>query len=405
LNKKRLIFLIPLLIIVVVSLIFSGCTASVSEEEPIKIGVLLPLTGMQADLGQLMKEGLMASFQVFLDNDGGKIAGRTVELVIEDDATDPAVTGEKTRKLIESDKVCMILGPLFPPCRVAAAEKCDAAQVPHIGFASHHKPIQESTEWAFGSATYSPTLTYCSGVDAYNRGYRTAVVSAPDIVAAYEYTGTAMQAFKDAGGTIVQEQWIPYGTVDYGPYLVKMQQADVAFVWHPGIEFKPFLTQYEEFGFIGKMPMMQAPFDDFLERDLPGLSTALAGTFGNMSYHSSIDNPVNKKFVEVFEGMYNVPPDTFSLHSGNAVYLAIGALKDANGNTDGETLRQAILNFEGEFPVGHVEMDPVERCLTRDIFVGECRIVDGKLVTVVTGTYSQVKPWFNIEDADRSACK
>src|SRR5437764_9568737 len=76
---------------------------------PIKIGMLAPLTGAFAQVGKDMVNGT----ELYLDEIGRQIAGRKVELIVEDDEGLPATALNKARKLVDSDRVHVLTGGLL----------------------------------------------------------------------------------------------------------------------------------------------------------------------------------------------------------------------------------------------------------------------------------------------------
>src|SRR5262245_62935386 len=91
------------------SLVFLfGIPLAEAQKGPITAGLLLPVTGPQAANGKDMTNG----FQLFLDEQGGKLAGREVKVLIEDDESKPATGLTKLRGMVEGQGVQILIGPL-----------------------------------------------------------------------------------------------------------------------------------------------------------------------------------------------------------------------------------------------------------------------------------------------------
>src|SRR5579863_8273400 len=73
-----------------------------------KIGLLTDFSGTQGAFGTLYKDGI----DYFLKKHDGKLGGQTVQMVVEDGAGDPATTIAKAKKLVESDKIDVLFGPI-----------------------------------------------------------------------------------------------------------------------------------------------------------------------------------------------------------------------------------------------------------------------------------------------------
>jgi ABC-type branched-subunit amino acid transport system substrate-binding protein len=106
-----------LAIVFVFSLNFAHPIENAVAAEPIKIGAILNYTGPAAMLGPLFKNGIVMA----IEEHNNQIAGRPIELIVEDAAGDPNICLEKARKLVERDKVKIIIGPLMGDAQLAVA--------------------------------------------------------------------------------------------------------------------------------------------------------------------------------------------------------------------------------------------------------------------------------------------
>ena len=100
--------------------------ASTAQAGPIKIGFLAPLTGPFAQIGKDMVNGT----ELFLDEIGRQVGGRKLELIVEDTEGQPATALNKSRKLVEQDKVHVLTGGLLANVGYALQPFIDGAQIP-----------------------------------------------------------------------------------------------------------------------------------------------------------------------------------------------------------------------------------------------------------------------------------
>ena len=181
---------------------------------------------------------------------------RTVELIIEDEASDPAVAMDKARKLVETDKVSMILGPFHGGCGGAVSGYTGRVRIPQIGYwySIANMAIAKS-KWSWAPFGTLSAVSYPMGAYAYEKlGYRTLSTIGTDYIAGREFIGGAVNAFKERGGKIIQEQWVPLGTKDVSPYLTVLKPADAVFAWFMGVTVIPGLRQIREYKI--KMPII-----------------------------------------------------------------------------------------------------------------------------------------------------
>ena len=87
-------------------------SGSAALAEPVKIGMLITLSGPPAVLGKQLRDG----FQLAMEKLGGKLGGKTTELIIEDDELKPDVAISKAKSLVGRDKVDFVVGTVFPTC-------------------------------------------------------------------------------------------------------------------------------------------------------------------------------------------------------------------------------------------------------------------------------------------------
>jgi branched-chain amino acid transport system substrate-binding protein len=359
-------------------LLISACTKK--AEEPLKIGGIFDLTGNFSFYGQDFKDAV----QFAVEEAGGKVAGRPVKLLIEDGASDAAINLDKAKKLVEHDKVHITIGPLMSHFAMGTAPYFAEKKVPNIALLMHPKEMTKY-EWVFTQCGPLVGLGYAAGLYAYEEmGARTSAIVGVDYVAGHRIVGGFIQAFKDKGGKVVQEQWAPLGTVDYAPYISAINRdVDVIGAWL--IPQVPFLMQYAEFGL--KLPLI-APYADLREQEMQELGDRIQGQFGANVYSWQLDNPVNKKFVKAFEAKYGRKPTMNDAAAYDAASIALAAFKATGGDTSGEALRQAIQAMEIELPSGHVTYAP-SRFGIRNMYIFKVKRIEGKMAWAPVHTYHQ----------------
>lgn len=195
-------------------------------EQPVKIGVDNPLTGIYTALGKNENTGMqLAADQI---NAKGGILGRKVQLVIEDstsDKTDVAV--QKARKLIQSDKVDFLIGNVNSSQAIAISQVAAELKVPHIDPGGHADVITgTSCQWTTfrvcntgamqGNAMAKPLVGI--GKKIY--------IIAQDYAFGHSLGDGLTKAATAAGGTIIGTDYFPLGTTDYSSILIKARGAN-----------------------------------------------------------------------------------------------------------------------------------------------------------------------------------
>jgi len=210
--------------------------------------------------------------------------------------------------------------------------------------------------------------TYPSGLYAYDKlGYRTATVLYSDYIAGQEYRGGFVEGVRKRGGTIVQKQAVPLGTLDFAPYLTNLKKADVMAFWFAGT-MGPFLKQYYEFK-LG-LPVV-APTNWTIEMEIMReLGDKALGVIG--AGHDSEDVPAtakNRDFVEAMKKrLGGMPPNhyMYSAYIIAATYLE--AAKATGGDTSLEKIIKAWRAIKMETPMGVISFDK-DGCGIGDLYV------------------------------------
>lgn len=385
-RASRGVLLVPLL----AALLAAACAAPEQAKPPIRVGAILHLTGGFAELGSQLREGMDLRFE----EAKYEVSGRKIDVIIEDDATDPAKSLEKAKKLVETDRVSLIIGPLHSGTGMAVAPYVSSAKIPNIAFSAHPWDWTAKFDYTFGFMGSLRQSTKAMGWHAYDvLGLRKVTTIASDFVAGRMYMGGFIDGFVEKGGTVVQQQWTPLDTKDFAPYLTVLQPADATIAWISPPGGITFLKQYGEHGIYKKMPLHAPMLTGFVEPAYAKeVGDSAKGIQGAGHYTSLLDNPQNKRFVELFRSKYGKPP-SWSMNANGyiAASVAIEALKATQGDTSADKLSKAIMGLKLDTPIGPVRFDS-SRFGIRDGHIVEVTKVNGDWAWKVLKTYTETKP-------------
>jgi len=282
-----------------------------AQKPPIKIGFLAPLTGGAAQIGRDMVNG----FEMYLDEAKRQMAGRKVEVIVEDTAGNPATAITKMRKLVESDRVHMVVGETFAHIGYALAAKADEYQIPTIFpvIAADDLTQRKPSKWVvrLGWASSQPSHPF-GEYAAKTLGYKKVAVLGSDYAFGYEVVGGFQKTFEEAGGQVIQKLWAPLGTSDLAPYITQIKrEADAAFVIVVAASALRFPAQYQEAGLKGRLPLIGgAVITD--ESILPTFGDEALGIETPLMYSAALDTPANRTFVAEYRKRFNKVPSYFS---------------------------------------------------------------------------------------------
>ena len=359
-GPRRRRTLLSVLAAVVTSTMLAGCGGAAlsetnSSDEPIKIGVLLPYTGPFGLYGKPMEAALRARLEL----DGNEVDGRSVELIFEDEATDPATAVSKANKLVDQDGVSAVVCCATGAATLAVGPILAERGIAQLGPIPNPAGLSEYET----AAVAAPTAGHDAGkLGTYaftDLGHRTAVVVASDFAYGHEVAEAFTESFTAAGGTVVKEVFAPLGTNDFASYLSQVPDADVAFAAFAGADAVRFVQQYDAFGVNDRMPLIgHGPL--VTELVLNQIGPAAVGVGAAFYYSSTIDNDENHRFIDT---MTAANPDFVPSHftagawaSGTVLLAAIAAAGDEAA--DGEALAAAIRAAKVDAPWGSLEFDP-----------------------------------------------
>ena len=372
--------------------------AAPARAENIKIGVMLPYSGVNADLGDVQDKAI----DLFMKLHGKDLAPNTVELIKRDEGP-PSGANAKTvaTELITRDKVKLILGVVFSPSAIAMAPVMTQAKIPLV-------IANAGTAWITTLSPYIVRFSFSMWHDAYPMGSyaakdlkcSTAAMGYTDFPPGKDSTEAFKAGFEKAGGKIVDA--IPMGNPaqvpDMTPFFqrVKDQKPDCFYVFIPsGAHASAVVKTYGEVGLKQAGVKLIGPKDVVPDSKLQAMGDAAIGTIVMSSYSGDLDNAVNKQFVKAWHDAYGADnyPDFMSAAAWDAMNAVFHTIKELNGKVDdGLKFVDALKNWSGEGPRGNVKIDPATRDIVQDERAMEVyRKPDGKLGTKVLGTIPQVK--------------
>ncbi len=372
------------LIVLFLAILVPASMAFGAPEKPIKIGAILNYTGPAAMLGPLFKNGIVRA----LEENNNKVAGRPIELIVEDAAGDPSVCIEKARKLVERDKVKIIIGPLMGDAHLAIAPYIANKKVLITTLYCGDIQLGKYRNWL----TYPTTLvglTVPLGWYAHDSGYRTMVMVTSDYAGGHGFMKGVRMGFEQKGGKVVQELFVPVGTADFGPYISTMKDADCVSFFVPNTgESSRLITQYREFGV--KMPLLGTTLAaDLPEAVMKELGDKVIGVQGQAAYIWSRDDPVNNNWVNAMEKRFGRKPGGLANNSYCITSAILAALKATGGDESFDKLWRALVRVQLATPQGPLSFTPEGLAIT-DGYIVEAKVIGGKYMWDPIKVYPQV---------------
>jgi branched-chain amino acid transport system substrate-binding protein len=375
------------------TLLATGPTAA-QERPPIKIGLVAPLTGPLAQAGRDLHDGC----RLYWQETGGRMAGRKVEMIVEDTEGRPATALAKARKLVEGDGVHVLAGTILAEEAWALAPYVDAQALPAVFPIASADDLSQRRRprWVIRTGFSNGGNAHPLGDHAARvLGYKKVVTLAPDDALGWESVGGFHRAFEDAGGRIVQKLWVPPDATDAGPHVARITpDADAVLVAAQGPWATLLARAWAASPLRGRVPLLAAGlFTD--EHVLARLGDESVGIVTAHHYAAALDTPANHRFRAAFEKAYARVPSSYAEGCYTAARLlavaagGVGGLVEDRGGLLAAFRRAAV----PDAPRGPVKADPFGNPV-QNVYIRRVQRVDGKLENTVIHTYPDVSQFW-----------
>jgi branched-chain amino acid transport system substrate-binding protein len=351
---------------VVANAAFVPCAAA-ADTGPIKIGLILPMTGQSASTGRQID----AAVKLWMAQNGNKVAGRTVEVVLKDDGAVPDATKRIAQELIVNDKVAVIAGFGITPTALATAPIATQSKTPLVVMAAATSSITEASPYIVRTSFTLPQVTIGIADWAAKNKIRKAVTLVADYGPGFDAEKYFDSQFRLNGGQVLEKLRTPLKSPDFAPVLQKVIDAkpDALFVFLPSGQGAAFMKQFAERGLDKSGVRLIATGDVTDDDQLNDMGDVALGVVNSHHYSAAHPSATNKKFVEAFQAANKGMRPNFMAVGGydgmRVIYKALEATKGAGG----EALLNAMKGQVFESPRGPVLIDAQTRDIVQDVYI------------------------------------
>jgi branched-chain amino acid transport system substrate-binding protein len=339
---------------------------------PIRLGHLNSFTGGLA----YAAEGTFNGMQIYFDSINWTIAGRKVEIVKEDDQFNPQVGLQKAKKLIESDKVDLLVGIQASNVALAVLNYMKQQKAFYVVSGAGTDAITwDRYPYLFRTSISAYQLSLPMAEYVYDNLGKEIVTTASDYAGGRDVIAQFKGPYVKKGGKILKEIWPPLGTADFSAYLtdIKSINPPVTYDFMPGADAVRFIQQYTEFGLKEKMPLTGFTIID--SQTVKALGKSATGIISALTYTDTVDTAEGKAFAAEYQQRYKSSPDLFADYG----YVAAKALGEALKAIDGDAankdkLAEAMSKVSFNAPRGPFKMDPATHNPIQDIYI--CQVIE-----------------------------
>ena len=373
------------------ALAFEGAfgAAIAQGADTIRIGALNVYTKGYGVFGEAAYKGMM----LYLDENNGMVAGRKVEILREDDEFNPQVGLQKLRKLVESDKVQVIMGPLGSHVALAMVDYLRANGTPWICTGAGATDLTKLRLPNFFRPTVSNwQVAYAMGEWAAKNLAKDAAIVASDFVTGHDIAESFKESYLKGGGKIVKEIYPPITATDFSAYISDLRAAapGLTYCFFGGTDAARFVKQFDQFGLKGKSTLVG--FQSVLDTDtFSGQGKSAVGGISSGIYSELLDTPESKAFVERYRAKYKATPGIFEETGYSALRCVDEAAKAVGGKIeDRAAFLAAMAKVSFVAPRGPISFDPVTHQAIQNIYIRRAKEENNQIVNEVIDVVRQM---------------
>jgi branched-chain amino acid transport system substrate-binding protein len=376
------------------ALALSACLAHAQE---IKVGVVLPYTGIGAEFAKQMDQGM----ELYLKLNANAVKPYKIK-IIKRDAKNPGGADAKTavQELLTQDKVDALAGWVYSPNAIASAPivkaggKLAVIMNAGTGFITKLAPEYVRTSFSMWHAGYAMGEAAAKILKA-----KTAVVAYSDFPPGKDSLVAFQRGFEANGGKVIDA--IPAGgpgaVPDFTPFFqrAKDKKPDVLFVFVPaGDHASAVVKTYAALGMRAAGIKLIGPGDITQDIKLQGMGDAAVGLITTHHYNADLNNAENKRFVAAWKKAYGADstPDFLAVGAYDGMAAIVHAIHATKGKMNGTAAVKSLLGWKFNSPQGPISIDPATRDIVMNEYIVEVyKGKDGKLHQKVIGTIKNVK--------------
>jgi len=361
-----------------------GATLPAFAADPVKIGLLLPMSGPFAAYGKQIEHGV----KLYLATNGDTFAGRKVEIVLKDDA--PGTSGDVSKRLAQElvvkDKVDILAGFGLTPAGLAVAPVSAEGKKPMVIMNAATSVITTRSPYIVRVSHTLPQDTAPIATWAAKNNVKKVYTLVADFGPGHDAEAQFKKTFTAAGGQIIGEVRVPVANVDFAPYLQKIKdmKPDAVFLFlPPGAGTIAFMKGFAERGLAQAGVRIIATGDLTDEDTINSLGDAALGVYTSFHYSEAHKSPENKAFTDAYAKAYPKDrPNFMSVAGYDGMQLIAEVLKKTGGSTDAEKFIAAAKGMSWASPRGKITIDPDTRDIVQTVYIRKVESVGGKLQNV-----------------------
>lgn len=351
-----------------------------AQSGKVRVGFMLPYTGTFAQLGVAIENGV----RLAIDQQGGKLGGREIEWFKVDDESEPSKGVENASKLVQRDKVDVLIGTVHSGVQMGiqkvARDTGVLSLIPNAGVHAATRALCAPNVFRTSFSNSQPTLAL--GKAMVDKGHKKAVWITWKYAAGDEAFEGFKQSYTAAGGTIVKELGLPFPNVEFQALLTEIAalKPDAVACFFAGGGAAKFIRDYAAAGLKDKIPLYGSGF--LTEGVLDAAGPAADGIITTMHYSDSLDTPRNKQFRLEYAKAFRSQPDVYAVQGYDTGLLLVQGANAVKGDMSSKpALYKALESAVIDSPRGKWTMSKAHNPV-QDIYLRQVENKENKVIGV-----------------------
>jgi branched-chain amino acid transport system substrate-binding protein len=373
-----------------------GLAAGIAQAQEVKVGLVLPYSGVGAELAQPIDRGV----ELYLKTHADEIKPYKITLIKRDYKDASGATAKTVvQELLTQDNVDVLSGWVYSPNAIATAPIVTAgkklAVLMNAGTAhiTNMSPYYVRTSFSMWHAGHALGEAAAKDLKA-----KTAVIGYTDFPPGKDSLAAFKMAFEANGGKVIDE--IPMGGAnavpDFTPFFqrAKDKKPDVFFVFVPGGDHSSAVVRtYNALGMKEAGIKLIGPGDITQDTKLQPMGQNADGLITMHHYNADLDNPENKKFVAAWKKEYGADstPDFMAVAGYDGMAAIVHVIKELKGKVDGEKAVALLKGWKHDSPRGPIQIDADTRDIIMNEYLSQASFQNGRVVQKNIGKIEAVK--------------
>ncbi|MEY4363211.1 MAG: hypothetical protein RLZZ24_563 [Pseudomonadota bacterium] len=301
-----------------------------AQSSKIRVGFMLPYTGTFAQLGVAIENGV----RMAINEQGGKLGGREIEWFKVDDESEPSKAIENANKLVQRDKVDVLIGTVHSGVQMGihrvARESGVLSLIPNAGV--HIATRAQCAPNVFRTSFTNSQPTMALGEAMVKRGHKKAVWITWNYAAGEEAFEGFKESYTKAGGTIIKTLGLPFPNVEFQALLTEIAalKPDAVACFFAGGGAAKFMKDYAAAGLKDKIPLYGSGF--LTEGVIDAAGTAAEGVLSTLHYGDGLETKRNNEFRLNYAKTFKMQPDVYAVQGYDTGLLLIQGANAVKGD-------------------------------------------------------------------------